>query len=231
MGALYLILTLGSIDENCLISAVYAGDLTRPAVGSDFHAVTGDDTSGDSGQWDSVYKTKNYVFGKEPASILKEKLKILPSGGRALDIAMGEGRNAVYLAANGFQVEGVDISEVAIHKAKRLAREFKVEISTIRADLTDYQINPGVYDLIVNINYLQRTLVPRIKAGLKKGGMVVFENQTTDQLKISKDANLSKDYLLAKGELKALFSDFEILLFRETNDGKEALATLIARKP
>jgi len=195
-----------------------------------FQKVTGDDSESDRSQWDQVFDQDNYVFGKEPAEIVQTHFDILPVG-RALDIAMSEGRNAVFLAKKGFVVDGVDISEVAIRKAKRLAKENRVEITTINADLNTYQIKPDSYEVILNIQYLQRSLVPQIKKGLKRGGVVVFENQTMDQLKIAGSEGVPRDYLLNPGELKELFKEFKILLYTETNDGKEAVARLIAMKP
>lgn len=195
-----------------------------------FQKVTGDDSEADRSQWDQVYNQENYVFGKEPAELLMEHVDILPVG-RALDIAMGEGRNAVFLAKKGFVVDGVDISEVAIRKAKRLAKENKVQITTINADLNTYQIKPETYEVILNIQYLQRSLIPQIKRGLKRGGVIVFENQTTEQLNLPGSSGLTRDYLLNPGELKELFKDFKILQYAETNDGKKAIATLIAMKP
>lgn len=201
----------------------------RPKGANAYQMVSGDDSEGDRNQWDALFSKRSYVFGKEPAEFLRDHVDLLPVG-RVLDIAMGEGRNAVYLAKKGFSVEGVDISEVAIRKAKRLARENRVSITTISADLTRYTIKPDYYEVIVNINYLQRSLIPQIKKGLKKGGIVVYENHTVDQLKNAAGQNMRRDYLLDKGELKEFFKDFEILVYRETNDGKNAVASLIARK-
>ena len=203
---------------------------TRPKGTNAYQMVTGDDSEEDRGRWDQLYKTQAYVFGKEPAEFLRQHVELLPPG-RALDIAMGEGRNAVYLAKKGFNVDGVDISEVGMAKARRLARENNVTIRTINADLNTYQIRPETYEVIVNIDYLQRSLIPQIKRGLKKGGVVVFENQSTEQLKNPGGQGIRRDYLLEIGELKALFREFEILVYRETNDGKDARVRMIARKP
>ena len=192
--------------------------------------VTGDDSEQDRGHWDALFNTENYVFGKEPAAFVRDNIAKLPIG-RALDIAMGEGRNAVYLAKKGFSVDGVDISEVGIRKAKRLAHENRVTIHTINADLDHYVITPNHYDVILNIEYLQRSLIPQIKKGLKKGGIVVYENETVDQLNNPGGQGTRRDYLLAKGELKELFKDMQIIVYKETNDGKEAVASLIAKKP
>lgn len=193
-----------------------------------FQALTGDDSDSDKSRWDSLYsKHKGYVFGKEPAGFLAENLERLPVG-RALDIAMGEGRNAVYLAKKGFEVVGVDISDVAVRKAKRLARENNVRIHTVTQDLNKYKIEPESYDVIMVFYYLQRSLTPEIIKGLKKGGVVVFETNTVDHLKYDKTFN--REYLLEKGELKAMFKDLEILKYRETDTGESAVASLVARK-
>jgi SAM-dependent methyltransferase len=194
-----------------------------------YQALTGDDSDSDKTRWDNLYrKSKGYVFGKEPARFLVESLASLRVG-RALDIAMGEGRNAVFLAKKGFDVTGVDISEVAIRKAKRLARENKVRIATVGADLNKYQIAPETYDVILVFYYLQRSLAPQIVRGLRPGGILVFETHTVDQLRYDKKYN--REYLLAKGELKSMFGkELEIVKYSETDDGKEAVASLVARK-
>ena len=199
-----------------------------------FQKVTGEDPEDDRRQWDQLYSTQDYVFGKEAAQYLKQKLPELKLG-PALDIAMGEGRNAVYLAKKGFQVTGVDLSEVAIRKAKLLARDQGVQIRTVLADLNQYQITPASYELIVVIQYLQRSLIPQIKAGLKRGGLVVFENPTVEELARTQgqktDRNLRRDFLLEKGELKRLFSDLEILDYSEgPGEDGTIVARLLARR-
>jgi tellurite methyltransferase len=173
--------------------------------------ITGDDSEDDRKQWDSIYSTQVYIF--------------------ALDIAMGEGRNAVYLAKKGFIVDGVDISEVGLKKARLLARNNHVMINTIDADLNTYTIKPEAYDVILNIDYLQKSLIPEIKKGLKHGGVVVFENYTVRQLENTGGKAIPKNFLLEEGELPKLFKEFKVLVFRETNDGKDARASLIAQKP
>ncbi|MCM2323326.1 MAG: methyltransferase domain-containing protein [Oligoflexia bacterium] len=205
-------------------------DDSRPKGSNAYQIVTGDDSEDDRRRWDTLYSTRTYVFGKEPAAFLRDNIGQL-SVGKALDLAMGEGRNAVYLAKKGFSVDGVDISEVALQKARRLASENKVSITAINADLSAYTIRPETYQLIVNIDYLQRSLIPQIRRGLKRGGIVVFETYTVEHLKNANGQHMRRDYLLERGELRRFFRDYEILVYRETNDGKEARASLIARKP
>lgn len=206
------------------------GEVIVPRGANAYQMVTGDDSDQDRRQWDNLFNTQTYVFGKEPAAFLQEQIHLLPVG-RALDIAMSEGRNAVFLAKKGFSVEGVDYSDVALRKARLLAKENGVTIQPINADLNTYSIRPDSYDVILNIQFLLRPLIPKIKRGLKRGGVVVFENYTVDQEANALGQSLRRDYLLERGELRELFKDFEILVYRETNDGKDAVASLIARKP
>jgi tellurite methyltransferase len=193
-------------------------------------AITGDSDYGDDRTaWDKTYARADYVFGKDPAKFLVDHMDRLPKG-RALDIAVGEGRNAVYLAKKGFQVEGVDISVVGLRKAKKLAEENGVSVQTINADLNKYKIKPAAYAVILNFYYLQRSLIPQIIGGLKKGGVVVFETHTVEHLKNPGTSGWEKEYLLEPGELKKAFAGLEILHYSERNDGKNAVASLIARK-
>ncbi len=194
-----------------------------------YQKLTGDDSDSDKSKWDMLYsKNKGYVFGKEPASSLVENLGMLPIG-RALDLAMGEGRNAVFMAKKGFEVVGVDISEVAIRKARRLAKENKVHFKAVVADLTKYQIVPESFDVIMVFYYLQRSLNPAILRGLKPGGVLIFENNTKAQLKYDKAA--SPEYLLGNDELKTMFKGLETLKYESVDDGKAAYALFIGRKP
>jgi len=168
----------------------------------------------------------------EPASFLVEHLGLLPTG-RVLDIAMGNGRNAIFLARQGFKVEGVDISAEAINKALKVARKEKVAIEAQVADLEkDYWIKPGYYDAIICFYYLQRSLIPQIKEGLRRGGVIVYETFLIEQMQWGKPKN--PDFLLRHNELLDLFRDFRVLRYREgvfENHGdKRAIASLVAEK-
>jgi len=164
-----------------------------------------------------------------PAQFLVDNIELLPRG-KALDIAMGSGRNAIYLANNGFEVEGIDISEDALNSARRLAKENMVNLRAELADLEkDYQIKPAFYDVMVCFNYLQRSLIPQMKAGLKSGGMIVYETFTIDQPKFGKPRN--PDFLLKHNELLNMFRDFRCLRYREgIIENRKAIASLVAEK-
>ncbi len=186
----------------------------------------------DRNRWNRRYDTGEYIYGKEPLKFLKEKLGILVRG-KALVLAMGEGRNAVFLAQNGFDVDGCDISEKAIEKARLFARESGVALNAFIADLEEYKISVNKYDLITCFYYTQLDLIPQIKEGLRKGGMVMFETYSIDQLKYGDNAPGPKnpDYLLKHNELLDAFRDFRILYYREGEIAEQkSVVSLIAQK-
>ena len=101
----------------------------------------------DRKRWNKRYNTKEYIYGKDPIKFLQENVELLTKG-KALVLAMGEGRNAVFLAKNGFDVDGCDISEKAVEKCEFLAWENGVTLNAFVADLEEYKIPAGKYDLI-----------------------------------------------------------------------------------
>ncbi|MBI4187188.1 MAG: class I SAM-dependent methyltransferase [Chloroflexi bacterium] len=164
-----------------------------------------------------------------PAQFLVENVSLLPKG-RVLDVAMGAGRNAIYLARLGFEVEGVDISPEAVNTALELARQAGVIIKAQVADLERaYSIEKGAYDVVICFNYLQRSLISQIKDGLRKGGMVVYETFIVDQEQFGKPKN--PDYLLKHNELLDMFRGFRCLRYREgIMEGPVAVASIVACK-
>ncbi len=167
--------------------------------------------------------------GLEPARLLVENVELLPKG-RALDVAMGAGQNAIFLAKMGFDVEGVDISAEAVNTALSSARNAGVNIRVQVADLEgNYHVEKGVYDVIICFNYLQRSLIPQIKGGLRKGGMVVYETFIVDQTQFGKPRNT--EYLLKHNELLNMFRNFRCLYYREgIVESRKVVASIIAEK-
>jgi tellurite methyltransferase len=168
----------------------------------------------DQVRWDRQHEQSHGL--KKPAAFLQEIFESnhwhIPSG-RALDIACGSGRNALFLAEKGFEVTAVDISPVGLAHGAQLASERALSITWQQADLESIQLPAVAYDLIVNINYLQRSLMPQFKSALKRGGFVIFETYLIDQQTIGHPKN--PNYLLVHNELLDLFRDFRILHYRE----------------
>ena len=186
----------------------------------------------DRKKWNKRYDAMEYIYGKEPIKFLKENVSLLTKG-KALVLAMGEGRNAVFLARNGFDVDCCDISEKAVEKTELFARESGVTLNAFVADLEEYKIPADKYDLITCFYYTQLDLIPQIKEGLRKGGMVMFETYSIDQVKYGDDAPGPKNpaYLLKHNELLDLFRDFRILYYREGEIAEQkSVVSLIAQK-
>ena len=148
--------------------------------------------------------------------------------GRALDLAGGVGRHALYLAERGWLVTPIDISEVALKQARRQAEQQDVHIFAEQVDLTEAQLPEAAFDLIVVFFYLERGLFPQIAAALRPGGMLIYKTYTAEQQRLG-GGPTHPMHLLQSGELKSAFSELEILHYSETVTEK-AVAELVARR-
>ncbi|HJL72491.1 MAG TPA: class I SAM-dependent methyltransferase [Nitrospinaceae bacterium] len=181
----------------------------------------------DQSRWDKHYDIEGFLFGSKPIRFLKDNIHLLPKG-RALDLAMGEGRNGIYMATQGFDVLGLDISPVGLNKAHQLAEHHKVKIETRVVDLENYQLEKNAYDVIICTYYMQRNLFDQMKESLKPGGMALVETYNIDYLRY---ARFSRKYLLENNELLKIFKDFKIIRYQAYDDGKEAYSSIIVQKP
>jgi SAM-dependent methyltransferase len=136
--------------------------------------------------------------------------------GRALDIACGTGRHAVFLAALGWQVTAVDSSRVGIEITEKRARERGHAVDARVADLErgEFSIEPEAYDLIAVFYYLQRDLWPQIRAGVRRGGRVVAAIHLIDESPEVRPMNPA--FLLQPEELRTEFHGWEIMHYHET---------------
>jgi 2-polyprenyl-3-methyl-5-hydroxy-6-metoxy-1,4-benzoquinol methylase len=189
-----------------------------PIPGTRFQQLSGVRTSQDSKtQWDERYGRSTFIFGKSPAQFLAENYHFIPYEGTVLDMGMGEGRNAVFLAQKGYKVTGVDISSVAVKKSYLLAQEFGVKIKGVVASLKEYKIQPNSFDAIVCFYYVDRTLVEKIKSWLKPGGILIFEAFTLrEKLQKKLTGTPDEDYLNEE-ELLTLFPGMRVLKYQEVN--------------
>ena len=153
---------------------------------------------------------------------------VFPKPGRALDLAGGVGRHAIYLAERGWSVTLMDISDTGLAEARRLAEQRKLRITFQQRDLTEGQLPDSAFDLILVFFYLQRPLFPQIDAALKAGGILVYKTYTREQLKLG-GGPTHPMHLLKSNELLRAFAGRQILHYRETVRDK-AVAELVARK-
>lgn len=129
----------------------------------------------DRDDWNRRYAGLELVWGAEPNQFVAAEFGDTPPRGRALDLACGEGRNAIWLAARGWQVTAVDYSDVAIARARRLAAEHRVDVEWLEADVTAYVPPAGAFQLVL-ISYLQtpaadrRTVLAGASRALVPGG-------------------------------------------------------------
>lgn len=191
-------------------------------------------------RWNTRYDRTMYIYGKAPTAFLAQKIDILTRG-KALVLAMGEGRNAVYLAQQGFDVTGVDISDVAIAKTQQLAAEKDATVTTVVADLTTYNMGKAQYDLITNFYYYDPAMFPRVIEALKPQGMFIFETFSTAHLTYRAQSRFgprNPKYLVKPNELLQHFSSLRVLYYEDTvveldegmHKGKAAVIRFIAQK-
>jgi tellurite methyltransferase len=195
--------------------------------------------------WDAKHRLGAEAPPSEPASILRELLPLLPAG-PALDIACATGRHALFLAARGQHVTAVDFSSVAldtlearahsvhipIRRSSRIpeaGRHLRGGLELIQANLEEMQLPERRFDLIICIQYLQRSLFPQMLRALRPDGVLLMETFTRMQLEFTGGPR-NPEYLLETGELREAFPELCVLFYRELRAG-QGIASLLARRP
>jgi tellurite methyltransferase len=184
----------------------------------------------DEKRWDARYEENSrYSNFEKPRSFLINHVELLPTRGLALDVAMGLGGNAELLLKHGLNVIGIDISGVALKRA----RQRLPALMAIQADLTQFYLPTSTFDVIINFFYLQRELWPSFMRALRPNGWLIFETLTVDFRSIQ--PGIDPDYLLAPHELRHAFPTLEIVDYQEgwsISDGghMRPVAGLVARK-
>lgn len=160
----------------------------------------------DKQRWNEKYQTT--LLPQNELEVVKNYAKEA-QGRKALDIACGMGRNAKLLAKMGFDVDALDISEVAIATLEGLEN-----INAQVVDLETHELPTNAYDLIVSTYYLERTLFPKIEGALKKEGILIVETFLHDKANTKEPSN--RAFLLEKGELEEILEPrYEILYHHE----------------
>ncbi len=148
----------------------------------------------------------------------------LANTGKALDVACGTGETSVFLAKKGFQVDAFDISDVAIKKARKKAKNEGVKINFKVCDAEKFSWKPESYDLIIDFFFLERSVLPKMYRSLKRGGLLIFETYNKEHLSVNPSFN--PNFLLEKGELLRAFKGMELLYYCEVAN----ITTFVGRK-
>jgi tellurite methyltransferase len=180
--------------------------------------------------WDKKYGKNRYIFGKRPAEFLADNYHFLKANSKVLDVGMGEGRNAVFLARMGFDVTGTDISSVAVRKAKGLAREFRVHIKAKIIPTEKYIPPAELFDGIIVFYYVDRKLTEKLKSWLRPGGILIYEAYTDKQSNMKGFEQYEKRYLLRPGELLGLFKGMKVLKYVEPVHLNKFTSSIILQK-
>lgn len=196
--------------------------------------------------WNNRFDTEAYVFGTAPAAFLARSRRLLPSSGRALAIADGEGRNGVFLAECGLEVLSVDFSPKAQEKVRALAEARGVNVATETADIVAWDWGKEDYDVIVGIFFQfcgpddRAKIFAGIRRALKPGGLLLLEGYRPEQLAYGTGGPKQVENLYTRATLEAAFGDFRDLEIVEydaeldegaAHTGPSALIDLIGRKP
>lgn len=177
-------------------------------------------------RWNQKYTDETHPIN--PSRIVQDFYNMAPKG-RVLDIAAGNGRNALFLAENGFYVDAVDISDVGLNRVSKR----HINLNLICADFDNFNIPKNRYSLIVNCRFLERRLFPFMQEGLVSGGLLIFETYLEPLGKKIEEPSRRK-HLLKKNELLRVFLPLQILFYRETREsdekGSEYIASLVGMK-
>jgi SAM-dependent methyltransferase len=196
--------------------------------------------------WNQRFEGEDYLFGRLANEYLQASAAHLPASGRALCVADGEGRNSVWLAGRGLQVDAFDVSDVAVAKARRLAAEMGVAVSHSVADCEQWPWPLAAYDAVVAIfvqfaDPAQRAqLFAHMVDCLKPGGVLVLQGYTPRQLDYKTGGPGQLSHLYTAELLRQAFAGMQIVELLEyeveltegtRHTGRSALVGLVARKP
>jgi len=194
--------------------------------------------------WDQRFAAEEFVYGEQANDFLRQHAAGLAAG-QALCLAEGEGRNAVFLAELGHQVCAQDISPVGLRKAKALALQKGVSITTLCCDLAALKLQPNSLDLIAAIwmhvePELRARVFEQAVAALRPGGHLLIEAYRPQQLNFSSGGPARKELLIEAGQLQQELAALEPLILQEiertitegsAHQGRSAVVQFFGRKP
>lgn len=200
----------------------------------------------DAPDWDARFAGDDHLFGTEPNQFLVSCRTLIGDSGRVLCVADGEGRNSVWLAAEGLDVEAFDASPVGVAKARRLAAERGVTVRFHVADADGWEWPQESYDVVVAI-YIQfappamrRRIFDRVARALRPGGLFLLEGYRLEQLGYGTGGPRVPDQLYTEPQLRGELSAFTLEEVRSydavieegpAHSGMSAVIDVIARRP
>lgn len=178
--------------------------------------------------WNERFAETGHAYGTAPNDFLREWVGRVPAG-RVLCLAEGQGRNAVFMAEQGYEVTAVDASAVGLARAQELAAQREVHMTTCQADLNDFVIEPGHWQGVISIFChvpagLRRRVHADVVKGLAPGGLLILEAYTPAQLALNtggpRDAALCMQLEDLRNELAGLHILHALETEREVIEGK-----------
>ena len=195
--------------------------------------------------WNRRYAGAEFLFGTQPNEWLREHVGALPEAGRILSVADGEGRNSVWLARQGFQVDAFDVAERAVQKARDFAQREGATVNFTVADCDGFAWPQATYDGVVAIfvqfadPHTRARLFANMVRSLKPGGVLVLQGYTPKQLEYRTGGPPILSHLYTREMLTAAFAALSIIELRDYeadvqegagHSGRSALIGLVARR-
>ena len=182
--------------------------------------------------WNERYRSGEFDPPDAPSPLVERTLGSLPAG-RALDVATGTGRNALFLADQGYEIDAVDIADEALAIARERADERSVSVNWTRADLDEHSFPEGAYDVVTTGFYRAFDRLPDIKESLAPGGVLLYEHHLRSADPVDRGPSTDR-YRLRSNDLLRACLDLTVLQYEEAtrtdDDGRTAaIVSLVAR--
>ena len=204
------------------------GAYSRPPIKAErYDVLSGNSTNNKNIIFDNKLEMNQ---GKKPDQFLFENYDYIKSGGSVLDVYMGDGRNAVYLARKGFNVTGIEIRENMIEKARILSKTFDVRITSIKSSINNYNITGELYDAVLCFYYVDKNIINKLFSFLRPGGILIFKTYTKRQKKIKGFKDYPLVNTMEKKEFLKMFEKYNLLKFEDPIHGKSFTSAVIVQK-
>ncbi len=177
--------------------------------------------------WNEKFDRPDHLYGIEPNDFLKGSFDWIPKPGKVISLGEGEGRNATFLAQMGYQVLAVDSSSVGLEKTLKLAASKNVEVATEMADLKVFDLGEAKWDGVVMIfchlpSAIRGGLWKRIGASIKKGGVLLMELYSPQQLEATREGRSiggpkDIDLMITVDEIRQAFPNAEFKVLRSVD--------------